>query len=393
MEVAGVVLGGIPLILFALENYRKALNPAKDYLRRYADKCDSFMNFLGHMDKIVQKLMDKLDIDIKGKPKWEEVAPDRVEWEWRRVKRSFGRNERQSLITDLQYWNTALKNCFEKQEIPSDEGNRTVQELQARFDQKQCDAIRNNAGAIHEAIQSGWGCVFPQTHGGNLYLRWHNDKVLDPAIFNMALSYKKTQTGIPYPSDEYWQEIQIRIKKAAAQIPLSAPASLTPPVVQSVVQKEAYQDKVRSAADYLGYFPDPDPSTSRQIQIHSTATKEYFPKIIPVHSLLSPSNEQVRSRLALSRKQRFGIAASAAWAVLLLCDSAWLSEKLDKDEIQLILDDGGALAQPESLGNTCISHRSALRQPRLSPQPPNFKKALSATKRSSRWAFCSLSYV
>lgn len=109
MEVAGAVLGGIPLILWALENYRKALNPAKDYWRyestlrtiennifvqkeqlnvtfqniglqdasltevelylrrRYPDKCDNFMNILGHMDKIVHKLMEKLGIDSEGK--------------------------------------------------------------------------------------------------------------------------------------------------------------------------------------------------------------------------------------------------------------------------------------------------------------------------------------
>jgi hypothetical protein len=79
--------------------------------------------------------------------------------------------------------------------------------------------------------------------------------------------------------------------------------------------------------------------------------------MIPVNSLLSPSNQQIHSQLAISRKERFGIAASVAWAVLVFCDSAWLSEKLDEDEIQLIIDDGGENSQPESQGNTCVSHR------------------------------------
>lgn len=112
MEIVGVVLGGIPLVLWALDNYRKALNPAKDYWRyestlnnihmnifiqkeqlgvtfhnmglqgvtlaeielnlrrRYPDKCDTFMDILGHMDDIVHKLMDKLCIDIEGKISW-----------------------------------------------------------------------------------------------------------------------------------------------------------------------------------------------------------------------------------------------------------------------------------------------------------------------------------
>lgn len=102
MEVTGIVLGGIPLILWALENYRMALNPAKDYWRydstlstikmnifvqqeqlnvtlyniglqgasltkikrhlrmQSREKCDAFLNILGHMDKIVQNFMDSL---------------------------------------------------------------------------------------------------------------------------------------------------------------------------------------------------------------------------------------------------------------------------------------------------------------------------------------------
>ena len=153
-----------------------------------------------------------------------------MEWEWRRVRRSFGRNERQSLIDELQYWNNALKNCFERQEIPSDEGDRTVQELQARFDQKQCDAVRENVRAIHEAIQSGWGCACPQAHGGNLNLEWHNNKVLAPAEFNLALSYRKVQNGQPCASDECWQKILIRIEDTAVQLLPPAPTSLTLPV-------------------------------------------------------------------------------------------------------------------------------------------------------------------
>ena len=112
MEVVGIVLGGIPLVLWALDNYRRALNPAKDYWRyestlnsismnifiqkeqlgvtfhnmglqgdslaeveinlrrRYPDKCDAFMNILAHMNGIVHRLMDKLCIDVEGKVSW-----------------------------------------------------------------------------------------------------------------------------------------------------------------------------------------------------------------------------------------------------------------------------------------------------------------------------------
>ncbi len=111
MEVAGLVLGGIPLVLYALDNYHRCLNPAKDYwkydstlkiirmnvfiqqeqlkvtlrncvglekpsqkelqerlLQLYPRaKCQEFLNIILHMEHIVQKLMDTLEIDSMGK--------------------------------------------------------------------------------------------------------------------------------------------------------------------------------------------------------------------------------------------------------------------------------------------------------------------------------------
>lgn len=156
-----------------------------------------------------------------------------MEWEWRRVKRGFGKKERQNLIDELQYWNNALKNCFERQEIPSDEGGRSVQELKAQFDQTQCDAIRENARAVHKALQSGWGCVCPKPHGGNLHLEWHNGNMAAPAVFKMALSYRKAQNGQPCTSDEFWKNILVQIEDAATQLPPPVPDSPTSPAVNA----------------------------------------------------------------------------------------------------------------------------------------------------------------
>ena len=112
-----------------------------------------------------------------------------------------------------------------------------------------------------------------------------------------------------------------------------------------------------TTAEYLGYFLHPNSSPARRIQIHNTAAKSSLQKMIPINSVLSPSNQQIPSPLALSRKQRFGIAASAVWAVLFLCASPWLSEKLDQEEIQFLLDDCSANMECEPAGNTCVFHR------------------------------------
>ncbi len=109
MEVAGVVLGALPLVLYAMDNYQRCLETTTDYLRlkstikllrnhifvqqeqlhmtlrsiglvnptsleleehlrqRYPDKYDSFLDIIQHMEKLLTKLMKKLDIDPQGK--------------------------------------------------------------------------------------------------------------------------------------------------------------------------------------------------------------------------------------------------------------------------------------------------------------------------------------
>jgi hypothetical protein len=137
-----------------------------------------------------------------------------------------GRTDRQELIDELQYWNNALKNCFEKQEIPSDESDRTVQELQARFNPKQCDATRENARLIHEALESSWNCVCSHAHRGNLNLDWHCEKPLAPAVFSLALSYWKASDEIMSKKDEHWHKVRVQVEEQDTQ--QDATATLQP---------------------------------------------------------------------------------------------------------------------------------------------------------------------
>jgi len=109
MEVAGVVLGALPLALYALDNYQRCLQFGKDYLRHdsaiklmrhhifieqmqlrttlrgiglvnpsrsdleehlrqvYPDKCGPFMDIIAHMETLLAKLVKDLDIDSRGK--------------------------------------------------------------------------------------------------------------------------------------------------------------------------------------------------------------------------------------------------------------------------------------------------------------------------------------
>ncbi|KAK2766115.1 hypothetical protein FQN54_007630 [Arachnomyces sp. PD_36] len=104
-----------------------------------------------------------------------------------------------------------------------------------------------------------------------------------------------------------------------------------------------------SQADHpvLGYIPIPDSESYQKLCIETidstTAMNSNIiarKRTVDLNSLLSGTFDPVISRhLGLTRKQRFGIAAALAWAVLHLCDSPWLEkEKLCGDEIQMFLE-------------------------------------------------------
>ena len=115
MEVAGVILGAIPVALYALDNYRRCLRATKDVVKyeatittfrhhifiqkkqlevtlrnvglqvfdgqlptraelqrhlsaRHSEKdCKQFMGIIDEMEKIMGQLLHKLDLDVMGK--------------------------------------------------------------------------------------------------------------------------------------------------------------------------------------------------------------------------------------------------------------------------------------------------------------------------------------
>jgi hypothetical protein len=119
MEVAGLVLGAVPLILYALDNYGRAWKPAKDFYywkdvipeikrdiflqkvqlsatlanldltdptmdevemalqKQCPDKCEQFMDILKQMDNLVNEVMRDLGLDEKGQVRYPQMQPSR----------------------------------------------------------------------------------------------------------------------------------------------------------------------------------------------------------------------------------------------------------------------------------------------------------------------------
>ncbi|KAI1109199.1 hypothetical protein F5Y14DRAFT_433390 [Nemania sp. NC0429] len=451
MEVAGLVLGGIPILLYAFDNYKRCLAPGKHYWeyqstlstirshmfvqqeqldmtlrdiglvkptrdeleqhlsKRYSkSECAHFLEIVDHMERAVRKTMDKLDIDMEGKPRWTSDSGERASWEWRRIRRSLGHRERDQLVNDLQYWNTALKNIFEKAEIPSGESTPFLEKIQAGFNQKNCDTARRNYQRMHEVLCQKWACNC-QEHEGNIQLDWHASK--------MALADKLSLT-MPSHSRSQWHCISMNFRaahdsnhsqptdtseKSRPETPRTpspsrfrrlkglfssgqkkqVPAQLlaVPRASENMQQSISNETKeIQCLCDYLksakqlgsGYISDPNADDDCLLidLTSSTSQKMETASLSSFLGLQKPNNPS-RTRVQLSRKQRFSIAAAAVWAILYLCGSPWMGDNWDgKNEIQLFVEGTGVaqqLAEHPTLG---YIFRSTLHQQPENPVDP-----------------------
>ncbi|KAI0533155.1 hypothetical protein GGR58DRAFT_506656 [Xylaria digitata] len=249
-DVAGLVLGALPVAIMAIENYLKGLELRENYknyqqtlqgirrnifiqqqqlqvtlesialrkptlqevkqrLREVKLDCyQQFIDILEHMDSITSRLLEKLDIDSNGKPKWTDANPGRASWEWRRVKRSFGDMQRKELFHELQYWNNALRNCLEpKHEISSDYSDPLTWELVRSFSLKSCDETRKNVQIVHKALAAAWSknCADPQ-HPSNVELIWQHTGLKEAGQLRLSVP----EPGVNVESN-YWQRILISV--------------------------------------------------------------------------------------------------------------------------------------------------------------------------------------
>ncbi|KAI0469640.1 hypothetical protein GGR56DRAFT_662314 [Xylariaceae sp. FL0804] len=424
MEVAGLLLGGIPIALYAIDNYKRCLDPAKDYWRyqstltairmnvfvqkeqldvtlrnigltkpsplelsehlheRHPTKAAEFLSIIDRMEEVVAKLVEKLDVDLTGKPKWTKGSPDRVDWEWRRIRRSFGRRERQQLVDELQYWNVCLRNVFEKPEIVSDESDPLVEEIQARFNQKDYDAIRDNAKLIHETMLRTWQCNCG-THEGRLALYWHSEKFPSPTRFELALPSPRHQCQ--------WCQVYLKIEDtmedpnnspSAESGSQPSPLTLQPKQTAITPRKvKCFQSvgTVTVEESLLSPLPPAAKSLSSisclcsfaknfmtsQTGVLSCATNKERRFCLVAQPLHARQLNMVtvgtaladQKKLAMSRRQRFSLAAAVVWGMLCLCGSPWMDDGdwSGKEQLQLFVEDKGPIQTLASENPTITS--------------------------------------
>jgi hypothetical protein len=163
--------------------------------------------------------------------KWRQDPEIRFKMEMQKILLSLDLEdgELRQLFNELEFLNKALKNCFEKMEVPSVEtvDNRVVKRLHACFNADRCIATHHNARMLHGALRAALGCTCSMPHKGGLRLAWHTERWLSPAKFEIALSYRNAIAG---SQREIWKHVKINVAQAMLPTP-AAPEIAPKPIV------------------------------------------------------------------------------------------------------------------------------------------------------------------
>ncbi|KAJ5727675.1 hypothetical protein N7493_005495 [Penicillium malachiteum] len=239
MEVTGLVLGGIPIAIWALEKYAEPFEAFRHYRtsietfrtdlilqnrhlqttlaniglgseptgeelrecfeRQFPSISRELLLIVRRMDEVTALLLRNLEVDTIGKPVG---ISDKFQWEWRRVKHSFSTKKRNKVVEDLRNWNDDLRRSLEKPEIPAEDDSIKVEYLKRRFNIQRCDSIRLCLASLHRALEYGFSCPCSPAHEAGIYLDWEAYESSESKPFKVAVSY-----ATPLHQSCSWQKL------------------------------------------------------------------------------------------------------------------------------------------------------------------------------------------
>ncbi|KFY11502.1 hypothetical protein V492_04428 [Pseudogymnoascus sp. VKM F-4246] len=463
IEIAGLILGSIPLVISALEHYKNGIDVIRDF-RNYRSTLNSlktklsiqeelyrgtlkrlllpelslvevhalfletgseingalwgtkdiedklrkklgdrrfrlFMEVVAAMNQIMEKLMQKLDIDMDGKPKWESIyntdgrLPDRFAWEWRRIRRSLGKGEREALIRTFSEYNENLASFVQNNEILAPQSCGREKGFV-----KYLDLVREQACGLHNILGNSWKCKCNAPHAAYLRLQHPFDANPSPPIFRVTFPPRQISTARSAADRrelDLWNHTFISISELDNQpkisvtgirsnVPLSAPeqmtlasrnsledetrASKTPRLRFSATTKTSVNSRTHAAIslDPLAVSPlqtnicstavslcsalseTPAEKTlgrflnaaKDQAALVTTDGSQELPKPLCLYMLLSKSVNHGRLHQKLSDKERLKIALTLASTVLQLYDSPWIDTMWSGQNIQFLSSKG-----------------------------------------------------
>lgn len=312
------------------------------------------------------------------------------------MKRSLSTKERKKMFDDLQHANNTLRSLLSKPEVPVEDWTPMVRAFVARYNQNDCDAVRNQASDVKKALDSCWQCTC--SHRTSLELNWHDNRPTKTPVFSVALSHSQHLAGNPR-----WQKARIRVdtagkgSSAGADEQVLCPTMadiglLNVPPAQSSVTRSPTQSlfsRLRSRSrstsplppslnesvaaniplaksvkqidslcrfiqgldkggEPLGFLPVP--GETKRVHLESILGAHVTEETLLVQ-LLPPNKPPIHLRL--SRRKRLEIAVAAAWTTLLLRETPWLSQTWDKHGLCFFSEDVSASGLP--LASPCVS--------------------------------------
>lgn len=317
------------------------------------------------------------------------LLPEKLKWEWRRVKHSVSIKKREKYVGDLRHWNQDLKGCLEKSEVPAEDESQKVRELKRRFDPKRCDALRQSLNSLHAALSSAFTCdCVGLSHEAAIDLDWVTYEMPTNPI-KVAVFSKAETRGVDVGDWHVWRRLHAAPEEtpASSEIsrqPLLAPeaspdpaACPKPPLKSKSVQFAMFRTHIQTSSTASvvtattmalkapAVSPEPaglvtdicaaicsghvsskkrghikDPSHGRHFSIWDSQEQHSVTEKIPIKSLLSRSrgSPHLRRWPMLSAKQRYGLAVAIAWSVLHMGDSPWLKDLWDQDQIGVFVE-------------------------------------------------------
>ena len=301
------------------------------------------------------------------------------------------------MFDELQHANTTLRSLLSRPEVPVEDWTPAVRAFVARYNQNDCDAVRNQASDVKMALDSCWQCTC--SHRTSLDLNWRDNKPTKSPVFSVSLSHSmitsQRSAGTPQ-----WRKIRVKVNTGGKDsiagndeqvlgAPMAEIGLLAVPPAQSPATKQPARSllsRLRSRSRSTSPLPSPltavdIPLANSVKQINSLCrfiqgldkggeplgflsvpggTKSVHLESIPgahiteetlLVQLLPPNKPP--AHLRLSRRKRLEIAAAAAWTTLLLCETPWLNQTWDKHGLSFFTGDVSASGLP--LVSPCVS--------------------------------------
>lgn len=308
------------------------------------------------------------------------------------------------MFDELQHANNTLRSLLSRPEVPVEDWTPMVRAFVARYNQNDCDAVRNQASDVKKALDSCWQCTC--SHRTSLELNWHDNRPTRTPVFSVALSHSIVDSQYP-TGNPRWRKARVKVDTAdkhssigndeqvlgrpmadiglltvpPAQSPATgSPArsllsrlrsrsrstSPLPPLLNESVVDISLAKSVKQIDSLCRFIQRLDkggeplgfllvPGETKRIHLESIPGARVTEETLLAH-LLPPNKPP--AHLKLSRRKRLEIAVAAAWTMLLLCETPWLNHTWDKHGLSFFSE--GASASELPLASPCVSMTQGL---------------------------------